>query len=878
MNYERLELIGRGDITEVYRGRHSGSGSLFTIAYLKSEFCKNEQIVERFLAEMEICRRLDHLNIIRVHDLGRDDFPYAVMELMEGETLQERLRRGPLQPREAKVVVEQILSALIEAHSMGVVHRDIKPGNVFLRKDGLVKVSDFGMAAVADAVAAIQPGLRPDDTEHARYMSPEQIKGHTVTQRSDLYSLGIVLHEMLVGHVPFEAGSAETVMQQHLTMPLPPLPQRIPPQLRYVRSRMLQKDPAARFGTAHDVWEALEPHESGSIYRKFQKYKWPRKAESSAPDSFALHLGRTGSGHPSQGTAVSGVNGASGAHAPFANPSPLSSTQPVGWAAQRKKRKAALESKSASPVVQLSAVESPVVEPPTMIEPVAPIVPATPVAEIKRIAPVALAAPERTPWDKHIKAPDGAPATRSRPAANSRPAIAKTNDKAAPSRKKTTLVTAACAVCIALGTTALVFLPRASRLPQPPDSPALDAQALNSSQVRDNSKDAGISDATQDSAVEHLTGYATRKKPLETAPRQSQTTPAQRIAAQRTAARKEPRIMAEMSPAPPKPPIKLPASPQIRRITWTEKLDYPIVKWQSANVPAGRQRISRKGESGQRQVTAEVAYRDGHEVSRRTLAERIIKAPVPQIVLNGVAPPSQTPTATRMARRLQTIAYNTQTRGTASLLSGVRRVVRNGRTGARSVLVEVTYRDDRPVSQRIVSSRIVREPVAEVVLVGTARSEPEPRRRRLPRPSLHAASSWPVRSEAGSRRERKVPSRRVQPRRAQSQKVPLKSKPEPRFGRRAEQRPQPQPSVRSQATPRPERQRFTSPRPRPEPEVQPKPKAKPKPRPAAVAKPKPPASKPVTSKPVGRQKPKPNRLLEISPQPEQELRKPDWPN
>jgi serine/threonine protein kinase len=593
MNYERLQLIGRGGITEVYRARHHGSGSLFAIKYLRDEFCGNEEIVERFVREMKICRRLEHRNIVPIRDLGRDKQPYVVMELLDGETLRERLRRGPIPANQAKSIMEQVVLALGEAHRMGVVHRDLKPSNVFLCKDGLVKVMDFGMARVAAYVAAMQPDFQ---FSVAEYMSPEQIKGNVITERSDLYSLGIILYEMLAGRAPFQAESAEAIMQKHLTEPPPPVVQSVSPQLQSVLGKLLQKDPVARFSAAHHVWEALRPHEvPDSLYKKSNGSERPEPFSAVSP------LVQNRSEDPAPTAANGKMHGVAEAR-PSSSPSSgisrrdISPDEPIGWAARRKRRSSPTHAETQRPpaekqlpvVVQASVIalerEAPLVAAPPVMPPTASVTAPMPENE-RAAAPVAVpiatppvAAPKTIPAPALTSAPDpvavpSASVVQLR--SKSRSSISRAKSKPAASWIKTMLQTAG---VVTVCGTAFILLPR----------------------------------------IVQTLGNSSGTQPVGS-----------KISVPERAARKP----------------------------------------GSAAVPESENARPQASSTGEKSRAAEMLSAPPLEEASRS--------------------------ETRTTRKLQTIAYEMEERKTASLPSGARRMVRNGRTGVRSITVEVTYQDGR---------------------------------------------------------------------------------------------------------------------------------------------------------------------------------------
>jgi serine/threonine protein kinase len=262
VGYEVTELLGRGGMGEVYRGRHLGLDRPVAIKFLRGSLAEDPEFRERFLREARLSARLTHPHVVQVYDTGLDgDRPFLVMELLEGESVQARLKRGALLQEEALAVARQALSALAGAHSLGIIHRDIKPGNIFLCRGGTVKVMDFGIARALDEARLTQTGTQMGTAE---YMSPEQVEGQAADARSDLYAMGIVLYEMLTGEAPFAAATPLSVMHQHVTRPAPPLPEWVSPGLRTVVARALAKEPADRYPSAETMTQALEQGSSVS--------------------------------------------------------------------------------------------------------------------------------------------------------------------------------------------------------------------------------------------------------------------------------------------------------------------------------------------------------------------------------------------------------------------------------------------------------------------------------------------------------------------------------------------------------------------------------------------------------------------------------------
>jgi eukaryotic-like serine/threonine-protein kinase len=257
----RLEAsIGSGGMAQVFRGQDTTLDRQVAIKILAPQFARDPSFVERFRREAQAAARLNHPNIVNVYDTGVDgDTNYIVMEYVEGRTLAEYLTRGgTLAPRKAAEIAEKVAEALAAAHAQGVIHRDIKPANIMVTRDGRVKVMDFGIARLVAGPDTVEQTAAVLGT--AAYLSPEQAQGQTVDARSDLYSLGIVLYEMVTGKPPFTGDSAMAVAYKHVQeTPLPPssLNADVPPRLDAVVMRALAKNPANRYQSAGEFRDDL---------------------------------------------------------------------------------------------------------------------------------------------------------------------------------------------------------------------------------------------------------------------------------------------------------------------------------------------------------------------------------------------------------------------------------------------------------------------------------------------------------------------------------------------------------------------------------------------------------------------------------------------
>lgn len=258
--YEILERIGVGGMAVVYKARCHRLNRLVAIKILKPELASDADFRRRFQAESQAVAMLSHINIVGVYDVCQSDgLNYIVMELIDGMTLKQYMqKRGtPLKWQEALHFIAQILRALDHAHSRGIIHRDIKPHNILVLRDGSIKVADFGIARLTSSAQAT---LTQEALGSVHYISPEQAKGSHIDGRSDLYSVGVMLYEMLTGRLPFEGETPVLVAIQHInSIPIQPreLNPDIPLGLEAIIMKAMAPNPNQRYLSAQDMLEAV---------------------------------------------------------------------------------------------------------------------------------------------------------------------------------------------------------------------------------------------------------------------------------------------------------------------------------------------------------------------------------------------------------------------------------------------------------------------------------------------------------------------------------------------------------------------------------------------------------------------------------------------
>jgi eukaryotic-like serine/threonine-protein kinase len=298
--YEVVALLGAGGMAEVYRARDSRLERDVAIKVMSEVLSADGPLLERFEREAKLAGSLSHPNVVALFDIGlHDGKPYFVTELLQGDSLRDRLAKGAIAVPLALDWAEQMAQGLAAAHERGIVHRDLKPENVFITRDGHVKVIDFGIAKLVEAVQHASPHGLMDATVSPSgahtgtgmvlgtpgYMSPEQVRGDTIDARTDFFSLGAVLYEMLSGRRAFQAGSIVESGYAILHTDPEPLPGTIPAAVVQVVQRCLEKEPSRRFHSARDLAFHLDLLRSptsdatpatGSVQVPIRSRRWPR--------------------------------------------------------------------------------------------------------------------------------------------------------------------------------------------------------------------------------------------------------------------------------------------------------------------------------------------------------------------------------------------------------------------------------------------------------------------------------------------------------------------------------------------------------------------------------------------------------------------------
>lgn len=313
--YSIESLVGVGGMANVYRGTDLKTGNQIAVKVLKDEFLDNEELVRRFKNESKAISILSHPNIVKVYDVSvTDKLQYIVMEYVDGITLKEYLKQrgGALTWKETVHFATQILSALQHAHSKGIIHRDVKPQNIMLLADGSIRMMDFGIARFSRAQSQT---VSDKAIGSVHYISPEQAKGERTDARTDIYSVGVMLYEMLSGRLPFDGDGAVSIAIMQISekpKPLAEIAPQTPAGLRQITEKAMEKDPDKRYQSAQEMLAAIEEFKRNPSIQFAYEY---RSAEDNperninrvvsntkpSPKSTSIHTGdarRVGTSNP----------------------------------------------------------------------------------------------------------------------------------------------------------------------------------------------------------------------------------------------------------------------------------------------------------------------------------------------------------------------------------------------------------------------------------------------------------------------------------------------------------------------------------------------------------------------------------------------------
>lgn len=285
--YEVLERIGAGGMAIVYKAKDVLLNRVVTIKVLREQFVTDEDFIRRFRREAQSAASLSHPNIVSIYDVGKDgDTEYIVMEYVEGRNLKEIIREyAPLSTDQAINLARQITGAIQNAHEHHIIHRDIKPHNILVTADGHAKVTDFGIARAVSSATVTHTG---DIVGSVHYLSPEQAKGIQSNEQSDIYSLGIVLYELLTGKVPYDGETPIAIALKHLQqLPVPPskLNPRIDKEFEAVIMRAISKSPEQRYLAAKDLLEDLDRIQAGRPITRMEVF------QTDDPEATQTHKG-----------------------------------------------------------------------------------------------------------------------------------------------------------------------------------------------------------------------------------------------------------------------------------------------------------------------------------------------------------------------------------------------------------------------------------------------------------------------------------------------------------------------------------------------------------------------------------------------------------
>lgn len=257
--YKIISMIGGGGMANVYLARDIILDRDVAIKILRLDFANEQEFIHRFQREAQSATSLNHPNIVNIYDVGEeDDIYYIVMEYVDGMTLKQYIQQyHPISVEKALDIMQQLVSAISHAHEHQIIHRDIKPQNILIDHDGIVKITDFGIAMALSATSITQTN---SVLGSVHYLSPEQARGGMATRKSDIYSLGIVMFELLTGRLPFSGESAVSIALKHLQTETPSLKRwnpDIPQSVENIVLKATSKDPFQRFETVDEMGESI---------------------------------------------------------------------------------------------------------------------------------------------------------------------------------------------------------------------------------------------------------------------------------------------------------------------------------------------------------------------------------------------------------------------------------------------------------------------------------------------------------------------------------------------------------------------------------------------------------------------------------------------
>ncbi|HTY37777.1 MAG TPA: protein kinase, partial [Bacteroidota bacterium] len=263
-HYHIVEKLGEGGMGVVYRAEDTKLKRTVALKFLPPELTRDLEARERFVHEAQAASTLEHANICSVHEIGEHEGrTFIVMGYYEGETVKKKIERGPLSIDEAVNITSQVAQGLAKAHEAGIIHRDIKPANIIVTKDGVAKILDFGLAKISGRALVTRSG---STLGTAAYMSPEQARGERIDNRSDIWSLGVTLYEMLAGKRPFDSDHEQALVYLIINEQPVPLQKHVPGisvDIIHIVNRALEKKPGSRYSSAGEMFADLRRYQEG---------------------------------------------------------------------------------------------------------------------------------------------------------------------------------------------------------------------------------------------------------------------------------------------------------------------------------------------------------------------------------------------------------------------------------------------------------------------------------------------------------------------------------------------------------------------------------------------------------------------------------------